>query len=156
MKKFTIIAAALAAVGITGAAGAADYPFEAKGCVVTEATVLGKVGDVTVGTNVTRGQIDIAGGKSDRLTHDCRVLWSASKAGVEFTNRCINTDKDGDKNISVASGSPKSFQWKYIGGTGKFTGIAGGGSGEITTRYPRAEAVSVSCWQGKGMYTLPQ
>ena len=156
MKRINTIAAALAAAGIAGSAWAADYPFESKGCLVNEATVLGKVGDVTVGTNVTRGNIDMTGGKSDQFTHDCRVLWSASKAGLEFTNRCINTDKDGDKTISVATGTPKSFQWKFISGTGKFAGIAGGGSGEIVTRYPRAEPVSVSCWQGQGTYTLPQ
>jgi len=156
MKRISTIAAALVAAGIAGSAWAADYPFEAKGCLVNEATVLGKVGDVTVGTNVTRGNIDMIGARTEQFTHDCRVLWSASKAGLEFTNRCINTDKDSDKTISVATGTPKSFQWKFVSGTGKFAGITGGGTGEVVTRYPRAAPVSVSCWQGKGAYTLPQ
>jgi len=157
MKRLTLtsIAVALAAAGMTSAALAADRPIEMKGCLVTEATVLGKVGEVTVGTNISRGSIDVTGGLSDKMTHDCRVVWSASKAGLEFTNRCVNTDKDGDMTISMASGTPKSFQWKYLSGTGKFQGITGSGTAEIVTRYPRAGSVAASCWQGRGTYTLP-
>jgi hypothetical protein len=88
------------------------------------------------------------------MMHDCRVLWSASKAGLEFTNSCVNTDKDGDKIISMATGTPKSFQWKYLSGSGKFQGITGSGTAEIVTRYPRSGNVSGSCWQGRGTYTL--
>jgi hypothetical protein len=148
------LSAAIIAACAASAGWAAEMPIEMKGCLVSEATVLGKVGDVTVGTNVTRGSIDVKGGLSDKMTHDCRVVWSASKAGLEFTNRCVNTDKDGDKTISMASGTPKSFQWKYLSGTGKFQGIAGSGTAEIVTNYPRAGSVSASCWQGRGTYTL--
>jgi hypothetical protein len=148
----------LAFTSLIGAAStgarAAELPIEMKGCLVTESNVLDKVGEVAIGFNVTRGQIDITGGPSDKMTHDCRVLWAASKAGLEFTNRCVNTDKDGDKTITMASGTPKSFQWKYLSGSGKFLGIAGGGTAEIVTRYPRSGNVSTSCWQGRGTYTL--
>jgi hypothetical protein len=132
----------------------AQTPIEMKGCLVTESSVIDKVGEVTIGTNVTRGHTDVTGGPSDKMTHDCRVVWSASKAGVEFTNRCVNIDKDGDKTITMASGTPQSFQWKYLSGSGKFLGIAGGGTAEIVTPYPRSPSVSASCWQGRGTYTL--
>ena len=136
------------------AAWAGETPIEMKGCLVTESSVLDKVGEVTIGMNVSRGNVDVTGGPSDKMTHDCRVVWSASKAGVEFTNRCIFVDKDGDKTISMATGTPKSFQWKYLSGSGKFQGIAGSGTAEIVTRYPSSGNVSVSCWQGRGTYTL--
>lgn len=156
MKRTSLnLAAAMIGAACAAPAGwAAELPIEMKGCLVTESTVLDKVGEVTIGTNVSRGQTDVVGGPSDKMTHDCRVVWSASKAGVEFTNRCVNTDKDGDKTISMATGTPKLFQWKYLSGTGKFQGIIGGGTAEITTRYPRNGNVAASCWQGRGTYTL--
>lgn len=151
--RLTLAAAALSAVCAAPIAYA-QTPIEMKGCLVTESAVLDKVGEVTIGINVTRGNIDVKGGPSDMMTHDCRVVWSASKAGVEFTNRCVNIDKDGDKTITMASGTPKSFQWKYLSGSGKFQGISGGGTGETVTPYPRSGNVSASCWQGRGTYTL--
>lgn len=152
--KLTVAAAAIGAACGASSGWAAEMPIEMKGCLVNESSVLAKVGEVTIGTNVTRGHIDLTGGLSDKMTHDCRVVWSASKAGVEFTNRCVNIDKDGDKTISMATGTPKSFQWKYLSGSGKFQGIRGGGTAEIVTRYPRAGGVNASCWEGRGTYTL--
>jgi hypothetical protein len=152
--KLTFAAAAVGAACAASTGWAADTPIEMKGCLVTESSVLDKVGEVTIGINVTRGSIDVTGGPSDKMTHDCRVVWSASKAGVEFTNRCVNADKDGDKTITMASGTPKSFQWKYLSGSGKFQGITGAGTAEIVTPYPRSGNVSASCWQGRGTYTL--
>jgi hypothetical protein len=156
MKRITLTFAVAAIGAACGAssAWAAETPIELKGCVVSEASVIAKVGEVTIGTNVTRGHVDITGGQSDKMTHDCRVVWSASKAGLEFTNRCVNFDKDGDKTISMATGTPKSFQWKYLSGSGKFRGISGGGTAEFVTNYPRSGGVSSGCWQGRGTYTL--
>lgn len=149
-----ILAMAIGAACAAPAVWAADTPIELSGCYTTEATVLAKVGDVTAGTNVTRGYMDIKGGLADRATHDCRVVWTASKAGLEFTNRCVNTDKDGDRTISMSTGTPKSFHWKYVSGSGKFQGITGGGTAEVVKHYPRSGAIAVACWQGRGTYTL--
>ena len=82
MRRANLIAASLAL--LTGAAWAAETPFEMKGCLASESTVLDKVGDVSVGMNVTRGTMDFVGALTDKMTHDCRVLWVASKAGLEF------------------------------------------------------------------------
>lgn len=150
-RKLAVLSLAAAAIST---ALAAETPIEMKGCLVNESSVLDKVGDMTIGSNVTRGPVDVTGGLADKLTHDCRVVWSASKAGVEFTNRCIFVDKDGDKTITMASGTPKSFQWKYLSGSGKYQGIMGSGTAEVVTPYPRSGNVNVSCWQGRGTYTL--
>ena len=143
--------------GLTAsAARAADTPFEFKGCLANETTIIDTVEGVTAGMNVTRGTMDLVGAPADKMLHDCRTLWIASKTGVEFTNRCVNIDKDGDKHITMATGSPKSFQWKFVSGSGKYAGISGAGTAEVTTPYPRAKNVSASCYQGRGTYTLKQ
>jgi hypothetical protein len=155
MIRLVMLATAMLAMACAApAALAQDKPFEMKGCIVSEATVLDKVGDVTVGTNVTRGTMDLVGAQTDKMLHDCRVLWVASKAGVEFTNRCVNVDKDGDKHVTMASGTPKSFQWKFVSGSGKYEGISGGGTGEIHSPYPRGGNTSAGCWQGRGTFAL--
>ncbi|MEX2198669.1 MAG: hypothetical protein WD886_07645 [Burkholderiales bacterium] len=152
--KMAILAAAIAGAFAAAAAASAETPFDMKGCLANESTVLDKVGDVTVGMNVTRGTMDFVGALTDKMTHDCRVLWVASKAGLEFTNRCVNIDKDGDKHFTMASGTPKSFQWRFLSGSGKYAGISGGGTGEIHSPYPRGSNFGASCWQGRGTYTL--
>jgi hypothetical protein len=82
-------------------------------------------------------------------------VFTASKVGVEFANRCNFVDADGDRILSVATGTHKSFEWKWIAGAGKFTGISGSGSAKIDAAYPRANpALSGACWSGKGSYTL--
>lgn len=148
LAALPLVAAAISA------AWAADTAIELKGCWANEATVLDKVGELTVGMNVSRGTMDFTGAPADKMTHDCRGLWVASKAGLEFTNRCVNVDKDGDKHVTMSTGTPQSFQWKFLSGSGKYQGISGGGTAETVTRYPRAASVSASCWQGRGTYTL--
>ena len=130
---------------------------ELKGCLVTETTVIDRAGDVVIGANVTRGVTDRVGPGSfpEKTTNDCRVVFTASAAGVEFSNRCNFVDAQGDRIISVANGTRDSFQWRWIAGTGKFQGISGSGTGKIDAAYPRANpAVSGSCWSGTGTYSI--
>ena len=138
-------------------AWAQETPVELKGCFTSETTVVDRAGDVVIGMNVVRGVTDrvSAGPFPEKTTHDCRVVFTASKAGVEFANRCNFVDADGDRILSVATGTRESFEWKWVAGTGKFTGISGSGIAKIDAAYPRANpALSGACWSGKGSYIL--
>jgi hypothetical protein len=107
--------------------------------------------------NVSRGVTDRVGPGNfpDKTTHDCRVVFTASPHGIEFSNRCNFVDAQGDRILSVANGTRDSFQWKWIAGTGKFAGITGSGTGKIDADYPRASPnVSGACWSGKGTYSI--
>lgn len=130
---------------------------ELKGCLVSETTIIDRAGNVVIGMNVTRGNTDRVGPGPfpEKTAHDCRVLFTASPAGLEFTNRCNFVDAQGDRILSVASGTREAFEWQWIAGTGKFAGIRGSGKARIDSSYPRAAAnLSGSCWSGKGTYTL--
>jgi len=136
---------------------AQEMHVELKGCLTSETTILDRAGDTVIGMNVTRGVTDRVGAGSfpEKTMHDCRAVFNASPAGVEFSNRCNFVDAQGDRILSVATGTRDSFQWKWIGGTGKFAGISGSGAGKIDADYPRASpSVSGSCWSGKGSYTI--
>ena len=75
---------AILAASISAAWGA-DYAVEVKGCLTSEPAVIDKAGDVVIGTNDTRGVTDVSstGPLNGKVTHECRVLWTATKAGVE-------------------------------------------------------------------------
>ena len=138
-------------------AWAQETPIELKGCLTSETTVIDRAGDVVIGMNVTRGVTDRVGSGTfpEKTMHDCRVVFTASPAGIEFNNRCNFVDAQGDKIISVAQGTRDSFQWKWVAGTGKFQGITGSGTGKIDANYPRANpTLSGSCWSGKGTYAI--
>jgi hypothetical protein len=146
-----------AALGFAASAWAQETSVELKGCYTSETTIIDRAGDVVIGMNVTRGVTDRVspGPFPEKTTHDCRVVFTASKAGVEFANRCNFVDADGDRILSVATGTRDSFEWKWVAGTGKFAGISGSGVARVDVAYPRANpAVSGACWSGKGSYTI--
>ena len=156
--RATAIAVSVAALAVASAVRAAEYDIQFKGCLTSDATILDKAGGTAIGMNDTRGTIDVTstGPINGRTLHHCRVLWTASKAGIEYVNRCTNVNSSGDKTLTVSTGSPKSFKWKYIVGTGKLAGIQGGGTGSFVQMYPRNGSVSGGCWTAKGTYTLPK
>jgi hypothetical protein len=90
----------------------------------------------------------------------CVGSMHAVKGTYEETGFMVITPIDGDKIYSTykASGTfgkPAKGTWTYVGGTGKYTGMAG--SGEFT-RYPTqnaAEGVWTSMAVIKGNYKLP-
>lgn len=157
MKAQAAIAAALL-LPFSLPTHASEVTSEQRGCFTSEAVALDRAGDVVIGHSEVRGVTDSVppGAIWDKTTHHCRSVWTSSKAGYEFSNRCTNVDRDGDKFFTMAFGSSlKSFKWVYIGGTGKYAGISGGGNASIEAVYPRATpTVSGACWRGKGSYTL--
>jgi hypothetical protein len=95
---------------------------------------------------------------------------SSNCAGVELWNKgvgttfgyCIGLAPDGDKIIfevkqeNKKSGPGlKSGTWKYIGGTGKFAGIEGGGEYTTYQVRPAADGTYQSVSKDKGNYKLP-
>lgn len=139
-------------------ANANEVTSEQRGCFTSKATPIDRAGDVVIGQSEVRGVTDSIppGAIWDKTTHQCASVWTSSKGAYEFSNRCTNVDRDGDKFFTMAYGSSlKSFKWVYIGGTGKYAGISGGGEAAVEEAYPRtAAAVGGACWRGKGSYTI--
>ncbi|HET9412905.1 MAG TPA: hypothetical protein VFO74_02140 [Pseudolabrys sp.] len=158
MKLRVALAGSFIGLACPTGAWAQEIPVALKGCFSSETTIIDKAGDVVFGMTVTRGVTDKTAGPAsfpDKMMHDCRAVFTASKAGFEFTNRCNFVDDAGDKILSASSGTRDSFQWKWVAGTGKFEGITGGGTAKIDALYPRANpTVSGGCWSGKGTYSI--
>jgi hypothetical protein len=154
MKPRIVATAALTVIVFASPALAEDVEF--KGCYTTEGTIIDKAGDTLIGVNVARGVVDRVSGTwpVDKMLMDCRSVFTVSKAGLEFTNRCTFIDKDDHRALSVSTGTLQSFQWKWIAGTGKYEGIAGSGGGAIDSPYPGAASIGGACWRGKGSYSI--
>ncbi len=71
---------------------------------------------------------------------------------------CKHMDQDGDFTLIEYPADPNNrFTWKYIGGTGKFKGITGGGEWELTRRGKPIEPNTFQfCIRVTGTYELPK
>jgi hypothetical protein len=136
---------------------AQERPYEIKVCSTSESTVIDKTSEVTILAGVTRGMAESVapGGPFDKTTFECRGVTNASKAGVDYNSRCTFVDADGHKVVGANIGTAQGWTWKFLGGTGKWEGIEGGGTGKVVTPYPRlSPTVSAGCGISKGTYTL--
>lgn len=157
MRTSVAAAAGLLAAVPLSLAWAQETAYEVRGCGVNEASVFDKAGDVAIATSVTRGNSDFArpGMPGIKFTYECRSVLHFSKAGAEFANRCTFVDPDGDRLVGMSNGTPKGWQWRYLGGTGKWEGITGGGPGVPDGAYARmSPSVAGSCFKATGTYTL--
>lgn len=151
MKRKAILAALVA---LAMNANANEGPVEVKGCFMTVPTTVDRVGETVIGQSEIYGIAESlpAGGPWDNTKHSCRAVWTTMDGGYEYANRCTNVDPDGDRFITMATGvSPQSFKWTYLGGTGKYQGITGGGTGRFEEMYPED---NVACWRREGSYRI--
>lgn len=156
MRKTTCAVAALLACA-PGLALAQERSYEIKVCSVTEASVIDRAGDTTILANQTRGIADSVppGGPFDRTSFECRSVINASKAGVDYSSRCTFVDADGHKVLGASVGNAQGWKWMFLGGTGKWEGIQGGGTGKPIAQYPRlSPAVSAGCGLASGTYSI--
>ncbi len=131
--------------------------YDLKLCSTTEATVIDRAGDVVVVATQVRGMTDSnpPGGPFDNTSYECRGVMNASKTVVEFSGRCTFVDTDGHKALGAFSGTPKGWEWKFVGGTGKWEGIQGGGLTKPLKQYARlSPTVTAGCAHATGSYSI--
>jgi hypothetical protein len=156
MHKLSLAVFAILATVVLPA-NAQEKPYEIRVCSTAETTVIDNAGGVTIVASVTRGMADSVppGGPFDKTTFECRGVTNASKAGVDYNSRCTFVDADGHRVVGATAGTAQGWTWKFLGGTGKWEGIEGGGTGKSVAQYPRlSPSVSAGCGIAKGTYTL--
>jgi hypothetical protein len=91
--------------------------------------------------------------------HDMGALHSVNGIMEYDHSFCVFADKDGDKVFLThqATGSMDSAKriWKWVGSTGKYTGIQGGGEWNWVSTPPVAEGTVQGLWEMKGDWKLP-
>jgi hypothetical protein len=148
---------AIALVAALPLGALAQQNYEIRVCSTTETSVIDKAGEVTIVSSVSRGMANsvAAGGAFDRTSFECRGVTNAAKSGVGYNSRCTFVDMDGDKVVGATAGNAQGWTWKFLGGTGKWAGIEGGGTGKPVAPYPRlSPTVTAGCGLATGTYTL--
>lgn len=86
------------------------------------------------------------GNPFDGACQDCFFsdVLAADGSVVSSTAHCQGVDRDGDT-WSVVTGA-KEGTWVFVGGTGKFKGIEGGGTYKIDKEWPDGRALG--SWEG--------
>lgn len=152
-KRVVAVAAAIACAPVF----AQEQSYEIKVCSATEVTVIDRARDTTILASVSRGIADSVkpGGAFDKTTFECRGVTNASKTGVDYNSRCTFVDADGDRVVGATAGHAKGWSWKFLGGTGKWEGIQGGGTGRSIGAYPRlSPSVSAGCGLATGTFSI--
>ncbi len=82
------------------------------------------------------------------VSQDCMftVVTSADGNSVSSGGFCDGIDADGNVYWVWAQADESGGNWHYIGGTGKFEGIQGGGTYELATEWPDGKVRTT--WEG--------
>jgi len=152
-RRVVALAAAVACAPVF----AQEHSYEIKVCSTTEGTVIDRAGETTILASVSRGIADSVkpGGAFDKTTFECRGVTNVSKTGLDYNSRCTFVDADGHRVVGGSVGTQQGWKWTFLGGTGKWEGIQGGGTGKSIGRYPRlSPAVSAGCGLATGTYSF--
>jgi len=142
---------------VAGPALAQELPYDIKLCGVQEVTVIDRARDIVITHYVTRGIVDsfLPNHPFDKLSYECRGLTHSSKEGGELATRCTFLDAEGHKALGYGVGPPKEWRWTFLGGTGKFEGISGGGTATPFAAYPKlSPTIGAGCNRATGTYSL--
>ena len=83
-----------------------------------------------------------------RASQDCMFTTVTSADGNSFSSGgyCDGVDAEGDVYWAVGTATEKGGTWKYVGGTGKFEGLEGGGTYQIVLAWPDGKVMAT--WDG--------
>ena len=97
------------------------------------------------------------GGPFDSMSAECGGHYSVSPTGVDSVGQCQYMDADGDKMlVSIPQNHNGNGSWIFISGTGKYTGISGGGDFKPMRQLPPAitPGKAVVCSAATGTYKI--
>jgi hypothetical protein len=133
MNNVTKIAFQLSIVLASASLAAAPYPKEGTetwvACYVGEGTFMAASKDSTFGSIRHNGLrfTPTEGALGDASTMDCVFQASIDAKGISGPGFCVSADADGDKMSLDFTDNNGLGKWKFLGGTGKYAGITGGG-----------------------------
>jgi hypothetical protein len=90
-------------------------------------------------------------------TNHCMGNIAVVQGKMSAHGECLWTDADGDTFIGSFLDEPgKPGAWAFLGGTGKWKGVAGGGTYQyVSSTKPRTDGTGEGCTSHSGKYTLP-
>ena len=154
--------AALALCGATALATSAfagETEYGGTFCSHSKTTMLQANPDVTA-FNVESGYSDTPDSTfkpwANATNHSTgNVIVVQGKAAAH--GECLWTDPDGDTFVGTFVDEPgKPGAWTFVGGTGKWKGVTGGGTYQyVSSSKPRPDGTGEGCTSHSGKYMLP-
>ena len=99
-----------------------------------------------------------AGGPFDAMSGECGGHYTAGATGVDAIGQCQFVDAEGDKMlVAIPVNHNGTGTWNFVAGTGKYSGIKGGGDFKPLRQFPPApeQGKAVTCNIVTGNYKLP-
>lgn len=123
----------------------------------------GPVHVMTPSANERFGTYTVTGGSQsanklfDAMSIECVGVFENRPAGWQHKGYCVSQDASGDKTYLADTVTPQGgYTWEYLGGTGKFQGITGGGKVERLGNISPVRAGTLQgCRRILGTYKLP-
>jgi len=151
--SFTFIVMAVGLLALAGTSAAQTYELKGRSTWSPESTSTMTLADGrTVTRQVLKGTA-IADDPSTPLSlasQDCMFTTVTAADGKSFNSGgfCDGVDKDGDVYWAVGTSTQNGGEWHYIGGTGKFEGLEGGGTYQLALEWPDGKVMAT--WEGTG------
>jgi len=81
-------------------------------------------------------------------SQDCMFTTVTAADGKSFSSGgyCDGIDKDGDVYWAIGNANENGGKWYYLGGTGKFEGLEGGGTYQMALEWPDGKVMAT--WDG--------
>lgn len=83
-------------------------------------------------------------------SQNCMFTTVTAADGKTFSSGglCDGIDKDGDVYWAIGKADQNGSKWHYLGGTGKFEGLEGGGTYQLALEWPDGKVLAT--WEGTG------
>ncbi len=159
-RQLWIVAAIVLGVVFGSSLAQAAEPVDFTDCRNMTINVLAKTDDILIRNSDFSGitMSNLENKMFDNWTHHC--MGTGANIGKKRIRHgfCKHMDSDGDFTLVEYPADPNDrFTWKYIGGTGKFKGITGGGAWKLTRSGKPIEPDTFQfCIRVTGTYELPK
>ena len=151
-KNHVVLLMVCCVLMLGGAAGAETYELSGASTWNPESVSTMTLPDGRILTRQTLRGTAIADDPNTPLSmasQDCMFTTVTAADGKSFNTggSCDGVDKDGDVYWAVGTASEEGGTWRYIGGTGKFEGLEGGGTYQLALEWPDGKVMAT--WDGK-------
>ena len=108
------------------------------------------------GTYAVTGALRAASGLVESMSLDCTGSFEHRAGAGKHQGYCIFLDSAGDRVFGADRRGPQGYEFEFIGGTGKYAGITGGGNIEpLAELKPVRDGTMQACRRMRGNYKLP-
>jgi hypothetical protein len=159
MRQATMVLVNLAALAVAAPASAQpakEGKVDATLCWGGPTHLINATPTERFGTYVVTGAVRADNGPLDSMSVECIGAFELRGALYQHKGYCMYQDPAGDKVYATDASTPQGYTWQFLGGTGKFEGIAGSGTVERlgNMSYVRQGTVQ-GCRRVLGTYRLP-